>query len=75
MRGKVPCPVCRTKEYDSFLDLARHMVLKDRPAGPHQIWLQQFLRVPFESYAFGKDKAIAVRLAAYWKKHESWPDL
>ena len=33
MRGKVPCPVCRTKEYDSFLDLARHMVLKDRPAG------------------------------------------
>jgi hypothetical protein len=74
MRTQVSCPVCRIKEYDSFLNLARHMVLKDRPAGPHQIWLQRFLGLPFERYAFGKDKAIALRLKAYWEKYGSLPD-
>jgi hypothetical protein len=51
------------------------MVLSERPNGPHQQWLQRFLKLPFESYAFGKDKAIALKLEAYWKKHKSWPEL
>jgi len=59
------CPVCRS-EHGSYLNLARHMVLKDRPNGPHQQWLQNFLNIPFEEYAFGRDKYIAVQLA---KRH------
>jgi hypothetical protein len=74
MRNTIICPVC-SKEYDSFLNLARHMVLKDRPNGEHQIWLQSFLNRRFEEYAFGKDKAIAMRLKAYWDKKKGWPDL
>ena len=73
MSTKIVCPVCSIKECDSFLNLTRHMVLKDRPYGPHQEWLQRFLGVPFASYAFGKDKAIALRLQDYWEKHLSWP--
>jgi len=75
MRASVTCPLCFDREFSSFLNLARHMVLSDRPNGPHQQWLQRFLRLPFESYAFGKDKAIALRLKAYWEKHRSWSEL
>ncbi len=47
--------------------------MKDRPDGPHQIWLQDFLGLPFAEYAFGRDKAIALRLKSYWEEHHSWP--
>lgn len=56
------CPVCGS-EHATYLNLARHMVLKDRPYGEHQQWLQSFLNLPFEQYAFGHDKYIAVQLA------------
>ncbi len=75
MRKTINCPVCIDREFDSFLNLARHMVLSDRPEGEHQIWLQGFLNRRFEEYAFGKDKAIAMRLKAYWDKHRSWSDI
>jgi hypothetical protein len=74
MKAAIACPLCNDREFSSFLNLARHMVLSERPNGPHQQWLQDFLRLPFESYAFGKDKAIAIRLKAYWDKHRSWPE-
>lgn len=75
MKASIACPLCYDKEFSSFLNLARHMVLSERPNGPHQQWLQAFLSLPFESYAFGKDKAIAIRLKAYWDKHRSWPEV
>ncbi len=75
MKGTISCPLCLHREFASFLNLARHMVLSDRPAGPHQRWLQSFLNRRFEQYAFGKDKAIAMRLKAYWDKNGSWPDI
>jgi hypothetical protein len=75
MRTTIACPLCLDKEFDSFLNLARHMVLSDRPNGNHQRWLQSFLNRRFEEYAFGKDKAIAMYLKAYWDKNKSWPDI
>ena len=75
MKATVACPLRCDKEFSSFLNLARHMVLSDRPDGRHQRWLQAFLGLPFVDYAFGKDKAIALRLKAYWDKHRSWPEL
>jgi len=48
------------------------MVMKDRPDGPHQEWLQDFLGLQFAEYAFGKDKAISIQLAKYWKKYGKW---
>jgi len=74
MKATIMCPLC-DKEFTSFLNLARHMVLSERPDGPHQQWLQDFLKLPFERYAFGKDKAIAIRLKAYWEKHKSWSEV
>lgn len=73
MKADVTCPLCFDREFSSFLNLARHMVLSERPYGPHQQWLQKFLGLPFEKYAFGKDKAIALKLRAYWVRHRSWP--
>jgi DNA-directed RNA polymerase subunit RPC12/RpoP len=75
MKRTINCPLCPDREFDSFLNLARHMVLSDRPTGAHQRWLQSFLNRRFEEYAFGKDKAIAMRLKAYWDKKRSWPDI
>jgi hypothetical protein len=66
------CQVCGSG-HSTFLDLARHMVLEDRPNGPHQKWLERFLGVPFVNYAFGKDKAISLKLEAYWENHHSLP--
>ena len=60
------CPVCGS-EHATYLNLARHMVLKDRPYGSHQQWLESFLNLPFEKYGFGHDKYIAVQLA---KRHK-----
>ena len=75
MKATIACPLPCEKEFSSFLNLARHMVLSDRPDGMHQRWLQGFLRLPFQHYAFGRDKAIALRLKAYWDKTRSWPDV
>jgi hypothetical protein len=75
MKATIQCPLCFDKEFSSFLNLARHMVLSERPDGPHQRWLQSFLELPFGEYAFGKDKAVAIRLKAYHDKHKSWPEL
>lgn len=75
MRNTVSCPLCPDKEFTSFLNLARHMVLKDRPDGPHQQWLSKLLNRRFAEYAFGKDKAISMKLKAYWDKYKSWPDI
>lgn len=66
------CPVCK-EELNTFLNLASHMVLKERTSGEHQMWLEKFLGAPFEIYGFGNDKKIAIRLQNYWKKHKSWP--
>jgi hypothetical protein len=59
------CPVCR-KDYDTFLNLARHMVMSDRPDGEHQIWLQDLLNLEFPEYAFGHDRDIANILRRYF---------
>lgn len=75
MKGTISCALCPDREFSSFLNLARHMVLSDRPDGSHQVWLQAFLNRRFEQYAFGKDKAIAMRLKAYWDRNRSWPDI
>jgi hypothetical protein len=66
------CPVCG-KEHDSYLNLARHMVLKDRPDGEHQLWLQDFLGKEFPEYAFKHDRDIANALRKYWTQHKTWP--
>jgi len=68
------CPVC-SEEKDSYLNLARHMVLKDRPDGEHQQWLQAFLKKEFPEYAFKHDKDIANALRRYWTKYRCWPDI
>jgi hypothetical protein len=67
-----PCPVCWA-EKSSFLNLARHMVMSERPSGPHQEWLQSFLRKTFPQYAFKHDGDVAKALERYWKKYRSWP--
>lgn len=67
------CPVCGD-DFDSYLNLSRHMVLKDRPYGEHQQWLQDFLGKEFPEYAFKHDKDIANALRKYWTKRRSWPE-
>lgn len=65
------CPIC-AEEFDSYLNLARHMVLKDRPSGEHQQWLQDFLHREFPEYAFRHDKDIGNALRRFWTVHRSW---
>jgi len=62
------CPVCG-QEYDSYLNVARHMVMKDRPNGEHQLWLQDLLNREFPEYAFKHDRDIANALRKYWNQH------
>ena len=49
------------------------MVMKDRPDGPHQEWLQNFLGLPFVEYAFGHDKTIGIKLRTYWENNHLLP--
>ena len=49
------------------------MVMKDRPDGLHQEWLQKLLGLPFVEYAFGNDKVIGIKLREYWEKNHSLP--
>jgi len=65
--NEVPCPVCR-ESFESFLDLARHMVQSDRPGGEHIQWLERFLGKSFAEFGWRSDKKIAVALKKYWKK-------
>lgn len=67
------CPVCH-KTFNSYLNLARHMVLKDRPHGEHIQYLERFLDKPFVEFGWKSDKRIATALKNYWLKHRQWPD-
>ncbi|GAH76359.1 unnamed protein product, partial [marine sediment metagenome] len=59
MLSEVPCPVCG-RCFESFLDLARHMVLSDRPNGEHIQWSESLLDEPFAEFGWKSDKKIAV---------------
>jgi len=75
MEKYIMCPVCN-KEFDTFLNLARHMVLiKGGLTGEHIEWLEGFLGVPSDNFTSGKDKKIAIRLEKYWRKYRSWPSI
>lgn len=66
------CPVCMG-EFNGFLNLARHMILKALNEEEHEEWLTTFLGVPLHVYSHGNDKNVALRLDKYWRKHKSWP--
>ena len=73
----IQCPVCGDS-FNSYLDLAKHMVSEDRPSGgkpkgPHIVYLEMILGRPYVDFGWGKDKKIAIALANYRKKHRSWP--
>lgn len=77
IRREVICPVC-AESFDSYLKLAKHMVLEDRPIGgkpkgPHIIYLEMITGRPYTDFGWGKDKKIAIALANYRKKHKSLP--
>lgn len=70
---EIPCPVCG-EDFKSYLDLARHMVQKDRPnQGEHIECLEMITGKPFKVFGWGEDKKIAIALRTYWKKNKSWP--
>jgi hypothetical protein len=69
---KITCCCCGDA-FDSYLNLARHMILKDRPAGnrpagEHILLLEEILGEPYESFGWGSDKRIAVALRQYYSK-------
>jgi len=70
------CPICR-KEYNSFLNLARHMVMTERRKEHegHQLWLSLFTGKPFVEYAFGKDGQIAILMQKYYRRKRCLPSL
>jgi len=57
----VICPVCG-KAFNTHLNLARHMVLKDRPSGQHIRYLERLLNKPFVEFGWGSDGKIAAAL-------------
>jgi hypothetical protein len=75
METDIMCPVCREK-YNTFLSLAKHMLLKEGGlAGDHIEWLKGFRRCTLDKLISDKEKKIAIDLARYWKKHGSWPSI
>jgi len=68
---EVSCPVCG-RSFNSFLNLTRHMVLKDRPSGEHIQWLEEFLGRPFAEFGWKSDKKIALSLKRHWMQFGSW---
>jgi hypothetical protein len=73
METYIMCPVCR-EEYGTFLNLARHMLLKEGGLeGDHIEWLKGFRRCTLDKLLRDKEKKIAIDLARYWKSHKSWP--
>ena len=66
----ISCPVCGD-DFDSFLNLARHMVQKDRQTqGEHIQYLVMATGKPFEEIGWGKDKEIAGALKTYLEKNK-----
>jgi len=66
------------EEFNGFLNLAKHMILKainEGKCGEHEEWLTGFLDVPLHVYSHRNDKNVALRLQKYWKKHKSWPSI
>ena len=62
--NEVICPVCG-RGFKSFLNLVKHMVLKDRPYAEHTQYLERFLGKPFVEFGWGSDKKIAIALRNY----------
>lgn len=56
--SEVICPVCQ-KAFNSYLNLARHMVLKDRPDREHIQYLERLLHKPFVEFGWKSDREIA----------------
>jgi len=77
----IPCPVseCR-KTFSTFLDLARHMIMTDRPrivfpAGQEICWLEDHLSKDFLELGWRSDKKVATVLAKLWKASGNrWPE-
>jgi len=67
---EIECPVCG-KDFNSYLNLARHMVLKDRPEGNHIQYLESIMGKPFVEFGWKSDKKIAVELKKHMTKHNS----
>lgn len=69
-RMGIPCPVCGD-EFSSYLNLARHMVQKERPfvknpeGGEHILYLEEVMGKPFVDFGWGKDKQIGMALKKY----------
>ena len=74
---EIPCPACE-RTFGSFLNLARHMVLIDRPSvdspfgGPHAVFLEELFDQPFKEFGWGKDAQIASRLRETYRSVRSW---
>ncbi len=65
---EIPCPVCG-KSFNSYLNLARHMVQKNRQEqGEHIQYLEMVTGKPFEEFGWGKDKQIGIALRRYFAK-------
>ena len=70
---KILCPICN-RDFNSFLNLARHMVLIDRPnadrpsGGQHVKFLENLLNKPFTEFGWRKDAQIAVVLRKQYKE-------
>lgn len=60
----VVCPVCG-EDFNSYLNLARHMVLKDRPSGEHIQYLEDVLGKPFAEFGWKSDRKIAAALSRH----------
>jgi len=70
---EVMCPVCGNV-FSSYLNLARHMVQKDRPSvknpagGEHILYLEMATGKSFKDFGWGKDKQIGIALRNYLEK-------
>jgi len=66
----IQCEVCG-RSFSSYLNLARHMVLKDlptpgKPPGAHIMRLEEIMSQPYRAFGHGSDKRIAIALKAYY---------
>ena len=74
---RISCPICN-RDFNSFLNLARHMVLVDRPnidrpgGGQHAKFLEKLLDKPFIDFGWRKDAQIATALRERYKEKRTW---
>jgi hypothetical protein len=70
------CPICK-KEFDSFPELAGHMVfvVQKEKHDEHQLWLSFFTGKPFTGDVSGKEGQITVLLEIFYGKHRRLPSL